>query len=164
MLNREALETELRHFWKDEKMVAHCMKSTKYIELDNWFLDVCNAKPTIDATMYYNDEYAAPETNKEGFINYNRHNMPELLTDENRHFLAGKYWKQNGERLAGIISCRRWDEPHSSCEVMRELTPAEIETINAAIEEVRADYQKRLETYFKRYSGKISTHGYWANR
>ena len=163
MLNREALERELKSYWKDEKMVAHCLKSSKYAEIDGWFVDVCRAKPTINSEMYYNDEYDAPSTAKESFINYNKRNAPDTFdTDRNKCYLRKQYWGQNGERLAAIECCRTWDEP--STDVLRELTSAEMDTINAVITEVQADYMKRLETYYNRYANKISTHGYWANR
>ena len=46
----------------------------------------------------------------------------------------------------------------------REVTESELETINAGIREIQADYEKRLKTYYKRYKDKIYSMGYWANR
>lgn len=165
MLNREALETELRNYWKKENMVAHCMKSSKYIDIDGLFVDACDAKPSIRSTMYYDDEYDAPSTAMESFINYNWRSAPEPLdTERNRFFLIKQYCGNGGDKLASVMACRRWEEPCTSGEIIRELTDSDIEAINAAIEEVRTDYRKRLESYYKKYAHKIGTYGYWANR
>ena len=161
-MNRELLETELRKYWNDEKMVKHCLKSTKYIEIEEGFLNCCDSKPTIENEMYYNDEYAAPSTEKEGFFNHNKRNMPELLTDKYRYFLRINYSGNNSENLLAIETVRYYDDP--GADVIRELTTDDITKVNNAIAEVRADYTKRLETYYKRYADKITTHGYWANR
>lgn len=166
MLNRQALEAELRDYWKKENMVAHCMKNCKYIEIGALFVNVCDAKPSIRRDMYYDDEYAAPSTAMENWIAYNWRTAPDLLdTDRNRFFLIKNYCGKGGDRLASIAACRRWEEkPLTSCEPIREMTADEITAANAAIEEVRADYRKRLENYYKKYSDKIYTVGYWANR
>jgi hypothetical protein len=39
-----------------------------------------------------------------------------------------------------------------------------LKQINKAIAEVRADYTKRLEMYWKKYSDKVYSSGYWVNR
>lgn len=44
------------------------------------------------------------------------------------------------------------------------LTPDEEQEVIALIDELKMQYSKRLETYYKRYSNKIYTCGYWANR
>lgn len=57
----------------------------------------------------------------------------------------------------------------NSYQIIRELNPTPLSTdekkqILAAVEILKKDYKKRLKTYYKKYSDKIYTHGYWANR
>ena len=160
MLNKIALESELRSYWKNEKMVNHCMKHSKYIQLGEWFVDCCELKPTITKDIYYDDETADPGTSKAIFL---AHNTPiRTFTDDRKYYLIKHYCSQTNQKLASIITCRTWEEP--TLKTIKEVEPEELQAINEAIEEVNVNYAKRLETYFKRYAGKIRTHGYWANR
>ena len=161
------VEKELRSYWKDEKMVKHCLKHNKYVKLDDWFVDVCDAKPSISSTMYYSDEYDAPDKNKAQFIHYNESNAPRKMENSMRkYFLIKHYSRQNDEKLASITSYADYENPNDNpnIEIIKELTEKEMQEVNKAIEEVQQDYSKRLETYYKRYADKITTSGYWANR
>lgn len=164
---RLQLEEELRSYWKDERMVKHCLEHDKYVKIDNWFVDVCEAKPSISSTMYYDDEYDAPKTNKAQFLHYNQGNAPRKLENSMRkYFLIKQYSGQNNEKLASITSYADYENPNDNpyIKIIKELTTEEMQEVNKAIEEVQQDYTKRLETYYKRYADKITTSGYWANR
>lgn len=160
-LNTQELENELRSYWKKDDMVKHCMKNHKYIKIGEWFVNVCDAKPTITTTIWYDDETEGPENNKETFMRANNRHTKELPTDR-KYFIAKNWYRQTDQKLAAVTSCKTWEEP--STEVIRELTPEEMILVHQAVAEVNADFQKRLETYYKRYSNKISVSGYWVNR
>jgi hypothetical protein len=163
-MNKQELEKNLASVWKTPKMVSHCLKNSKYVELCGWFVNVCDSKPSIQNVMYYDDETEGPEHNKENFIAYNtRYSMPELCdSNKYRYFIQKEYYGQTTEKLAGMVVIRKWDdEPKGT---IRELTTDDIKEINAGIEEVRTDYMKRLENYYKRYSDKITSCGYWRDR
>ena len=166
MLNKVALESELKRFWKKDNMVKHCLKHSKYIELDGWFVNCCDSKPAIAKTIWYDDETDGPDNNKATFLRANERNIREPLTDDRKYYLIKNYWRQTDEKLASISSYRVWEEPtpKESENVIRQLTLEELAIINKAIEEVNVNFRKRLETYWKRYSDKVSVRGYWVNR
>lgn len=149
----------------DQKMVDHCLKSGKYIKVDDMFVQVCDLKPSINTTIWYDDEGKDPGSGKKTFMHYNeRMNMPKEYEPRFRyqdlHFIV-QYWDdKTGGRLAGLA----YKEENSTLPLIRKVTPEELEQINAAVSEVRADYAKRLETYYAKYSHKIHSSGYWANR
>jgi hypothetical protein len=150
-----------------ERMIQHCLKSSKYIHIDNMYVDVCDAKPSIDSTLYYNDEYPDIGNSYETFINYNMKKAPrtyEKFTrfsyyDDEKLVIIPQYCTdKTGGRLCAVTYKNNDKNQYI------EVTPELLEQINAAIEEVRADYKKRLDMYYKKYADKISSYGYWANR
>ena len=46
----------------------------------------------------------------------------------------------------------------------RDLTPEEVAAFADIVDQLRENYKKRLNIYYKRYSNKIWSCGYWANR
>lgn len=170
MKNKEHLKelTELlaKEWNNDKKMINHCLKSGKYVKIDNKFIDVCDKKPTINKTLYYNDEFEAPEINFETFLAYNKSNMPTEYKLENRRFgeinplliIPQYHGDKSNFKLCGLTYIE------SDSDRAEEVTPEMLEVINEAIREVREDYKKRLKNYWKRYNDKIYTYGYWANR
>ena len=164
------LEKMLAAQWNgNAKMVDHCMKTGKYIKLDDLFVSVCNLKPVITSRMYFDDTRMDPGTGWDRFYKTNeRFNMPDLMELERfmygwpkRLFLVPLYHRDESNRKL----CSLAYEPEFGNEyTLREVTSSELETINAAIKEVQDDYRKRLEAYFKRYSAKISSTSYWADR
>jgi hypothetical protein len=44
------------------------------------------------------------------------------------------------------------------------MTDWQIDGLREVLEGQRAKFEKRLETYWKRYGDKVCAHGYWANR
>jgi hypothetical protein len=160
---RELLSQE----WKrkdgspDNRMVDYCIKSSKYIVIGNTFIDVCNSKPTIKKTIWYDDTQTDPGSSYESFIFANRYNMPrelELTKYCESLRLSPKYGNRQNIELCGLT----YNDNDSDRQ--REVTPEELKIINAAINEVKADYTKRLEAYYKKYSNKIYSMGYWADR
>ena len=145
----------------DDKMVNFCMRSSKYIKIGNKFIDCCNAKPSIESTLYYDDETKGPNTDWEGFYNYNMRYKFELYNLTHRGDEVLVLISQYGKNSDGLYCPRYMDKYEWKGEL---ITAEELTLINNAILEVKDDYIKRLKTYFKKYSDKIGTHGYWANR
>ena len=153
----------------DQSMVDHCLKSGKYIRIDDMMVDVCSIKPIITTTIWYDDETEGPEANFQNFKALNeRQNMPSLYELQS-HFCGVRdlYFivQYSGDKTGGKLASLTYADEPSNFPLIRKVTPAELEQINAAVEEVRQDYAKRLVNYFKRY-GKthVSSRGYWVNR
>ena len=146
-------------------------------------------KPYVKSEFWYDDEYDSPLTDdqdqrKAYFI---AENMRWQLQD----YGTGK-WLERAKDMETIGCCLgdRLDKPfvavwgdrpsnntphfighdedfeHDERSGMRKrvLSEREIEELLAIIDEQRAKFAKRLETYWKRYSDKVCAHGYWANR
>lgn len=63
-----------------------------------------------------------------------------------------------------IANISMYDDHSYKLGFKRYLTDDEAQEIKKLVELLKADYIKRLKTYYKRYGDKITTHGYWANR
>lgn len=166
---KERTLDELRKKWTrrgyvDESMVKHSLKSYKYIDLDGSIVDIGRAKPTISSTIYFNDEYEAPQVNYENFASYNKR-----LNGPSEYKLQTSSYHGNG-RLKLIkdeksnIAQLSYDDPRDESLEVREVSEKELEAINQGIREINDNYEKRLKTYYKKYSDKIFTSGYWAYR
>ena len=153
----------------DVKMVDHCMKSGKYLQIDNMFVSVCDLKPSITTTLWYDDTRKGPEESWNSFKDLNeRHNMPKHWELDFRHtdplYIRAKYW--NDKTAGRLATLEHIPEHHQgNAELLRKVTAEELEQINAAIDEVRQDYAKRLETWWKKYGHKcFNVSGYWVDR
>ena len=166
--SKERLTDELSEAWNgDESMIKHCLKSSKYVEIGGSFVDVTEAKPSIENVLYYDDETEAPENNFENFRAYNeRLHMPSERQLRGRSFHGNGGLKMvqqyTGQKEGlGLASLTYDDNPEGE---YRDVSEEELEQINKGIREVQEDYTKRLKTYYKRYGDKVYTSGYWANR
>lgn len=141
----------------DYRMVNYCLKEGKYIQSGDTFIYVGDAKPTIDNTMWYDDETTGPQANFCNFYDYNMRGKRFKLND-NQRFVTTQYYsdKSEGKLLAITIGDGR--------DTVRPMTDEEIDKANAALRDVMNDYGKRLRTYWKRYSDKVCAIGYWVNR
>lgn len=165
---KEQISKELAEIWhNDASMVKFCMNNSKYIAIDGGFIKACDSKRGIDSTIYYDDEYESPGESKEVFIAYNvRHNMPETFDTDNTRFELYAVRHYNGQKNDVLMQVHVHDTFNNmrANHIIRKLTEAEIQQINAAIKEVQEHYKKRLNTYYKKYSHKVYASGYWANR
>lgn len=176
MTTTEDLRAELAKKWKkrdgstDEKMVDYCLKSSNYIKLGDYWVNCGDKKPRIQSDLWYDDETEGPDdTRYEAFKEYNmRSNKQPMLSEQSEFggvrevWLAKNYYGDEGNRLLAVIVKRADDLPRAG--ELRKATADEIEAINKARAEVNADYEKRLERYWKRYNSKVMARGYWANR
>lgn len=150
----------------DANMVDYVLKNVKYVQIDAYYVQaVGQTKPSINKTLWYDDEQKDPGASKARFIAYNMRSAPDFIKidEHNPVYIQPGYC---GRGLGGLTNlyCKRYFYDALPDDIIRQLTPEEVKQINKAIAEVRADYNKRLEMYWKKYSDKVYSSGYWVNR
>ena len=170
------LETLIRQQWvkrdgtPDESMVKYCLKEGKYIDLGDYYLRVGDAKPNIEKTMWYDDETEGPDASRfEAFREYNMRGK-RLSLEDAMDYGRSEVWiftqythDRTGGKLKSWLTARIGEEPTHVGEY-RKATEDDIKAIKQGLAEIKADYEKRLKTYWKKYSAKVRSAGYWANR
>lgn len=181
ILLTEEETTELaKKLWESEKMQKYLIDTYDFYKTqDNLIIELEKVKKiSIDKTMYYDDEYEAPEVCENNFINYNKHNIPgrnleEYIKEKERlekeGCATGRY-DYNGIYLVEVrqdnnfmVDCNWFDEKDNRY-FKRYLTIEEQKDFIELMEERKKQYIERLKKYFKRYRKHITTYGYWANR
>ena len=151
----------------DVKQVDWIIKNTAYaVNESGEYINCCTAKPSIESTLYYDDETAKPATNFDAFKRYNirlhgQHQLQKEFVKEYYCLLNNWHDDKTGGKMLAIQGRRNLNELSKN---ERPLTENEFDLINAKIAEVQKDYDLRLERYYKRYADKIKTSGYFANR
>ena len=164
-LELKELEELLKIRWNNsESMVEHCLKNNSYVKIDNKFVDIGSKKPTIQKQFWFDDEKPIPEPSKEIFMRGNkRSNSPREYELENDRYeklkLIPQYHNDKTDFIIYTLSYQE-SENYSSIEVTEEM----LKIIDAAVKELKTNYEKRLETYWKRYSRHVNCSGYWVNR
>lgn len=163
----------LKKQWGDEGMVNYCLKSSTFLDMNGYFLDLLS-KPSISKTIYYADTDHStgkmakdPGSSFEVFFNRNiRLNSPQRsikeIEDGADITILNQYRddKTNGE-------LKSWQTKGRHEEVKdynRMATPEEGKMILEGLKIELAKYEKRLKTYYKRYGHKVTTSSYWADR
>lgn len=179
-MNRKKYDTQLvkalSKEWRksngaiDEKMVDYCLKSTTYVKIKPFYIDI-GQKETISKDLWYSDENEqgehinAPDKNKALFIAYN------LRLNSDQNIIEGL--ESNSLRLSIINDNDNTDLKRLSTLLYNEMpnkpleriaTKEESEIILNAMREKLEQYKIRLERYYKRYSDKVMTRTYWASR
>lgn len=161
--------------------------SADYIDIDGRLIMI--NQPSIDSTLYYDDEQPSPidrcgGDKKTAFVKYN---LRSNLDNSSKYYMWKKelaeskfplsYYLRtpyailkddadNGESNGGYFKflerCDDRDLPLGY--TRRDLTTEEVKELDEIMATIKAKYLKRLETYYKRYNDKITTYGYWANR
>lgn len=157
--------------WAKAEMQNFILQQNNYYKTnDGLIIEIQKAsKLSINKTMYYDDEYEAPQINFDNFADYNRHNCDkytrysELAEHEANKF----YFAKNGN--AGnyiVVVSNAWDyaEDNARYNFTRELTEQEKTDILALYKQQKDEYTARLQRYWNKYQKHISTYGYWADR
>ena len=171
--NEQEIEEIIKEQWKDIKMQEYVRKNYEYyITKDNYIMEFERAnKRSVVKTLYYNDEYDAPEVNLFNFMEENRHNglareIENALKNKdiiNVHFcLTYSHSKRNC--FIYILTDWEKEDKKSFYKIFRDLTQEEKEDYITIMQNIQQQYTERLEKYFNKYKDKITTHGYWANR
>jgi hypothetical protein len=153
----------------DPKMVEYCLKSANYIDVGPYYLNIGD-KPSIDSTMWYDDETDGPDASKfEAFRSYNMRGKRLTFEESTDHGRSEVYIYTNyttdrtGGKLKGWLTARIGEEPRHVGD-FHKATEDDIMAIKQGLAEMKEAYEKRLKTYWKRYSNKVHAAGYWANR
>lgn len=135
-------------------------------------------KGSIASTMYYDDEYSAPSTKLESFRHYNHvyhgpMDVTEWETDVKNAKTSGCW---SGHLLLEPVILKDYDNVYSVYFYMDSydqqkfshrairLNAKETTELVTYLKEIMSEYDKRIDTYYKKYADKITTYGYWANR
>lgn len=163
------------------------------IKADGFNIEV--RKPSIQNTVYYDDEYENPlkgteEHRKDVWKRVNMSRMEDFRYDDWKecelqlaqygccrgdhldkpYVLVGKDYAGREEVIVRFMACyqTRLDDQERMCGRMgfekRELEEDEVWKLAGCLEKLRKAYDKRLDTYWKRYSDKVHASGYWAWR
>lgn len=133
-------------------------------------------KPSIHRDMYYDDETPRPETDFDSWKQYNKfysrfYRLQEWKSDIESYKLFGccsgrlltspAYKRYPGYTSEVELYRSGWEYSDDGYIFLNEKETAEYLKI---MEDLEKEYDKRLETYYKKYSNKIYSVGYWANR
>ena len=168
-------------------------KWVKYYEGCGEYLDMGDGhvveieKPSIKSEFWYDDEYDSPLTDddaqrKSYFIT---ENMRWQFKDfglaewdegnakiERGEWVSGNHLREpflavwpSGECNPTFFYSRDYEHIDEARGMARiPLTAEQIDGLREVLDGQRAKFEKRLETYWKRYGDKVCAHGYWANR
>lgn len=179
---RALLENEA---WRnDQKMVDHCMKSiSRMVEIDAGLIEI--EKPHIKTRFCFgyhlsrfdNDDYdratGAARHARESVDFFKRENLREMmeyieaLKDDSLTWYSRKHYTTNplGSRCRALACKRRREDlrPYEK-EDFIPLTSEDLENVISGYEIALADFEKRLDSYLKRYGlSKVDTWTYWAD-
>lgn len=158
-----------------EKWKKFIYKDELVLELDDGYVNF-DKKPSISNTIYYDDEFDSPERCYEEFELYNlnlnfKYDMTDWLEEV-------EYFNKKG-CCSGIVNLtplirsydkgykhfeffvNRYDDDMNNC---RKATEEEVKQYLEICDRLKEDYIKRLKTYWKKYSNKVGTCGYWRDR
>jgi len=160
---REVLRLQLL----SDQRIDLVLKYDTFVMIEGRFVTICDKKPTITKTFWYDDEGEAPEVNEEYFILMNiENNAPKLKTMQDKYghelCIVPKYWNDNTEFKVGTLS---YSNSRLGMDVPRaNVDEKTFEIINEEIRIKREKYLKRLKSYWKRYNKNVTAMGYWTNR
>lgn len=157
--------------WQNPKMQDYILTKYNYYKTtDGFIFEIEKAnKLSITKTLYYDDEYDAPEINFANFEWHNRHNCNKYdhLKEKAEHEYNKFYFALNGN-LKNVYVCvmNDWEfRENQFCEkITRELTEDEKQDILTLYKQQKDEYTTRLQKYWNKYKNHITTYGYWANR
>ena len=147
-------KTEKDREYRDKHIIG---ETTILKSKDGLIIDINMCKPSIDSTLWYDDETKAPENNYTNFELYNLKNLNIYYEEAKMIFkndrINSSYTVAENSRLYDFEK-----------DYIRDLTAEEKQDLQAIAKVVKEAYKKRLASYWKRYQNKICWSGYWANR
>ncbi len=133
---------------------------------DNLYIILNISTPSINTTLWFDDELPIPEKTEELFIKENMKlngsQLTRYIDNINNAYLYNPY-KGVKENLL-TVSCDYRADAISNLTYNRDLTADEKVVIKSIIDVLIDKYVKRLKKYYKRYNDKICCCGYWVNR
>lgn len=163
----EQQEKTCKYFYK--KRILILTKDRYILELEN--------DPSINKTLWYDDEQETPAKTEQYFLNYNislnlpYRNINEYLKEKERlkktGGASGKY-DYNGIYFTNPYTSKKridFDFLYEKDKYfIRYLTKEEQTELLQIIKDLQNKYIERLKKYYKRYSNNICVSGYWVNR
>lgn len=178
----EILAAEVWH--NDQKMVDYCVKKAGYIvELDNGDI-LAIEKPSIDKDFCFgysdsrydtedfdraNDMAHHARTSQEYFLEQNMKGIDEMIArlegEESNRLVFKVCIPYSGQpmssKLKAIHLYNRWDQSEYA-KRFPELMGADRQKVIEGYKVVKADFEKRLNAYLKRYGlSKVHAWSYW---
>lgn len=176
-MREEYKELQIKRWGTDEKMVDYCTKEkSRFVRLSSGHL-LAIEKPSIETRFCFGYSDSAYDTedydqandaayragkDEEYFKAQNLQQLQETIDTLNgegkfKNNIAYIWYSEDGE--AALKFCRRWKLIEENLE---ELNEQDRKAIIAAYEIEITAFEKRLNTYLKRYGmSKIDTWSYW---
>ena len=176
----EILDKEV---WKgDQKMVSFCLKEAGYIvELENGDIVVIE-KPRIETrfcfgysdSRYDTEDYDRANAMADRAAKDQEYFLKENLSDIDRTIaqmegteshsfewrLRVKYTSSPKDSKLKSLDAYRWSDEYAK--QFPEISAGDLQRVIEGYKVVRADFEKRLNTYLKRYGmSKVKTWSYW---
>ena len=169
-----------------EKWVRFYEGCGEYLDMgDRHIVEI--EKPHVKSEFWYDDEYDSPLTDdpEQRKAYFMAANMDTQFKDfglaawdkcnrdlEEIGCCTGRYLSEpflavwpSGECYPHFFYDRDFAHIDEARGMVRiPMTVEQIDGLREVMDGQRAKFQKRLETYWKRYSDKVCAHGYWANR
>lgn len=163
-----------KNIGESERMIKYYLETYYFYTLKDGLIIKFRKKPSIDKTLWFDDEYEIPKLTEELFIKYNEKNVnceyAELdKNDSIKAFLIQSRCNDNKgvaiqrfQYLTDYDDQLRWAKNKNY--FVRFMEDEEIEEYNKVCSELKDEYIERLKKYFKRYQKHIYCQGYWVNR
>lgn len=164
--SQEQQEKDCKYFYKQYLLLI--TKDGYILELDN--------NPSINKTLWYDDETPTPNKTETYFLNYNINlnlpyrNINEYLKEKQRFKETGGatgLYDYNGIYFTNTYTNKKrigFDYLNDKKYFVRYLTANEQNELLKIIKDLQNKYIERLKKYYKRYSQNICVSGYWVNR
>lgn len=156
---------------KEAGLNDYLIQNYHYTKIQGLYVEVYKKKPPIDRVIFYDDKYERPKVDFELFKAYNFRLNAQGLTDEEIEKLGANStiviaYEENGKFYLNAFSCEHYLKEFYTLQGANiyTLTQAEKAQVVRELKALQADYTKRLETYWKKYSNKVYAYGYWADR
>lgn len=170
MTKKELKQQKIQEL-KEAGLDDYYIEEYHYTKIHGFYMQIYKKKPSIDRVIYYDDEYERPKVDFELFKAYNFRMNAQGLTDEEIEKLGANStiviaYEYCGKFYLNAFSCEHYLKEFYTLQGLSSytLTQEEKKQVVNVLKALQADYIKRLETYWKKYSDKVYTYGYWADR
>lgn len=173
-LEKNEMIEYLESIGESERMIKYYLDTYYFYTLKDGLIIELRKKPSIDKTLWFDDEYEIPKLTEELFIRYNEKNVSGEYAELDKNdyikaFLIQRRFDdkknvavQRYQYMTDYEAQLQWAKNKNY--FVRFMEDEEIEEYNKVCHELKDEYIERLKKYFKRYQKNIYCQGYWANR
>lgn len=126
---------------------------------DDLYFAIELSKPSIQKTLWFSDEHDIPSESEQLFIDYNIRLNAQRVVKDDRSYSFVKYASHQGHKVCTISSGSSWED-----DIVRDVEDEELAQIKEVTDAYINDYTNRLKKYWNKYSDKVMTMGFWADR